>query len=85
MSLPPLCRVLCRLPSFPCSGRGGKRQRGVSSGEVANPDKFPAGDDERGVLLIVCKLACLLGSLALAVSAAFAADGAQGGGVPTTF
>jgi hypothetical protein len=60
-----------------CSGGCGEGECGVSVGEVALPGEFPVRDDESGVL--VEQLADVLGGLAL--GAAFAAEGAEGGGV----
>src|ERR671916_1135377 len=67
------------LSLFTCSGSGGQREGGISGGEVTKPGEFPMRHDESGVL--VEQLADVFGGLALAVSAAFVPDGAQGGGV----
>ena len=71
------------LSSFPCPGSSRQRERGVSAGEVSDPGEFPVRYDQGGVF--VEQLASLLGSLVLAVGAAFAADGAESGGVPAAF
>ncbi len=71
------------LSSFACSGGCRESERGVSGGEVADSGEFPVRDDEGGVL--VEQLTDLLGGLALAVGAAFTANGAEGGGVAAAF
>jgi hypothetical protein len=69
------------LSLFACSGGCGEGEGGISAGEVADSGEFPAGDDERGVLLLRQQFTRVLGGLALAVGPAFAADGTEGGGV----
>ena len=76
--------VSCCLASFSCPG-GGEGEGGVFGGEVAESGERPPGDNERGVLLVRRQFAYALGGLALAVGAAFAADGAEGGGVAAAF
>ncbi len=78
-----LRRFSCRLSLFTCSSGCGQRECRVSGGEVADSDEFPAGDNERGVL--VEQLTHVLGGLALAVGAAFAADRVEGGGIAAAF
>ena len=82
-----LCHFPCRLSPFACAGGCGERKGGVSAGEVTPSDsvELPTGSDERGVLLVGQQFARVLGGLALQVGAAFAADGAEGGGVATAF
>jgi hypothetical protein len=75
----------CRLSLFACSGGGGESEGGVSGGEVADSGKFPAGDDERGVLFFGRQFSCVFGCLALAVGPAFPADGTEGGRVAAGF
>jgi hypothetical protein len=55
------------LAFFACSGCGGESECCVSSGEVAESGELPAGDDERGVLLVRRQLADVFGRLALPV------------------
>jgi hypothetical protein len=76
----------CRLPLFACSGCRRQGKGGVATGQVADSGELPARDDERGVLLLRWwQFSCVFGSLALAVSAAFPADGTEGGGVAAAF
>jgi hypothetical protein len=49
-------------------------ESGISGGEVADSGELPVGDDKSGVLFV-------WRGLVLAVGAAFAADGAKGGGI----
>jgi hypothetical protein len=68
---------------FASPGGCGQRECCVSGGEVADSGEFPAGNDERGV--VVEQLADVFARLALAVGAAFAADRAKSGGVAAAF
>ncbi len=74
-----LCGVAGGLSLCACSSRGEEGEHGVSGGEITDSGEFPVRDDEGGVLIE--QFADLLGGLALAVGAAFAAEGAEGGGV----